>query len=481
MDKTFYIHKTSAYIFVVNMNNGDFTHITKKELSQMNETTLIELKKQSIMNNTQQQLDDFSLDQVKVLFLSIHASTSCNLKCRYCFRDFNNQSTNLTQEEVKFFLDNAIKKYKYLEKIIVDPSGSGEPLMNMELLEYIGAYCKEKSDELSREVLPMLVSNGLLLDEFDVSKLRESGIMFGCSIVWNKKEHDSNRLDVHHQDTYKKIMKNIKQIKDRSLLGAAVTLNSSNLDIISIYESLIDYFPTISVKPARNNTIHGINQLNIDKVLIAYSEFAEFLIKKSMKGDLRYIAAMLNGDDYFGKFLSRIILKQTVSTRCDAGFGRLSLSYDKKIYACPAAIGISELQIGSLNEGVDEKKQSSIYDLQTSRNKCTGCPAKFVCGGECLVNSYYNTGKIDELDNVMCKLKKHLYWQSHIVYAYLHENNPRLLNLLYEWSLEKANRFNLDHEINDILQKYPEYTFTSLKYLKDHRDPKYDQLKAHDQ
>lgn len=460
------------------MRNGDFTHISKSELNQADESTLINLKKQSLVSHANQSMDEFSLDNVKVLFLSIHASSNCNLKCRYCFRDFNNQSTDLPTEEIKVFLDNAIKMYRNLEKIIVDPSGSGEPLMNMELLEYIGAYCKEKSDELSIEVLPMLVSNGLLLDETNVSRLRKSGILFGVSIDGNRKQHDVNRQDVHHQDTYKKIMKNLKHIKDKSLLGAAVTLNASNLDIISIYESLINFFPTISVKPARSNTIYGINQSNIDSALKAYTDFAEFLIKKSMNGDLRYIAAMLNGDDYFGKFLSRIILKQAVSTRCDAGFGRLSLSYDKKIYACPAAIGISELQVGSLSEGVDEKKQRFIYELQMSRSKCGSCPAKFVCGGECLVNSYYSTGKIDVLDNVMCKLKRHLYWQSQIVYAYLLENNPRLLNILYEWSLEKANRFNIDHEINDVLQKHPEYTFTTIKSLKDHHDPKFDQLKS---
>ncbi|MBU1141327.1 MAG: hypothetical protein KKG64_02265, partial [Firmicutes bacterium] len=91
---------------------------------------------------------------------------------------------------------------------------------------------QKKSGETRREVLPMLVTNGTLLSLDTVDKLRKAGVLFGVSIDGIKRAHDLNRIDYRGLGTHKTILKNIKKIKDRTLLGAAVTLTDSNKDLV---------------------------------------------------------------------------------------------------------------------------------------------------------------------------------------------------------------------------------------------------------
>jgi len=75
-----------------------------------------------------------------------------------------------------------IAEYPNAGMYIIDPTGSGEPLLKKNHLYQIGEYCKTKSNELKREILPMIVTNGTLLDKATVQELRDAGVLFGVSL-----------------------------------------------------------------------------------------------------------------------------------------------------------------------------------------------------------------------------------------------------------------------------------------------------------
>lgn len=309
------------------------------------------LKQLLIQNNMYDEIhfnEAYEKELFKTIFISLHTSSQCNMACTYCFKK-DREHYDLTFEDSKRFIDMIIEEYPNAGKYIVDPTGSGEPLLNKKLLYQIGEYCKELSNVLKREVLPMIVTNGTLLDKMTVQELRDAGILFGVSLDGDKASNDFYRKDHTGHSAYKKVIKNIKNIKDRSLMGVAVTLTDKNIDLVKTLKHLIKFFPTVSIKPVRNvDGKVGINEGNIEQMKAEYSKLFDFLIEETYKGNLEYIAAILNGDDYFGKFLLRSILNQKVSTRCDAGIGRFSLAQDGSIYTCPGAIGIEDLKVGSL-------------------------------------------------------------------------------------------------------------------------------------
>ena len=312
----------------------------------------------------------------------------------------------------------------------------------------------------------MIVTNGTLLDKQTVEDLRDAGILFGVSLDGDKKDNDYYRKDELGNGVYKKVIKNIKNIKDRSLMGVAVTLTDKNINLVKTMKHLIKYFPTISMKPVRRvDGRGGVDETNIEEVKHEYTRLYEFLLSETKKGNLEYIAALLNGDDYFGKFILRAVMGQKVSTRCDAGIGRFSLASDGNIYVCPGAVDIEELLIGTLDGGINYEARDKFWKHLTNRSKCNSCFARFVCGGECMINSYYSKGRFDQLDEVMCDLKKHIYKLS-LLFKQMIEST-HFKGQIYKACVEKSMRFMEDLEIKDILKKNPELRFLDVKNEKD--------------
>jgi len=463
---------------LISLINGNQVILNQEQYQKFQQSELNILKEMHMLDYIQE-LISYDRNLFKVVYISLHASSQCNMACTYCFKK-NRTTDQMKLESAKAFIDNIISFHPNAGKYIVDPTGSGEPLLDLDLICEIGEYCRQKSDEILKEVLPMLVTNGTLLTLDVVDRLRRAGILFGVSIDGIRKAHDSNRIDYSGTGTHKKILRNIKRIKDRTLLGAAVTLTDSNKDLVQTLKHLNKYFPAISIKPVRSlNGKGGICEDNIKEIKEQYLRLCSFLVKKTLGGDLSYISALLNGDDYLGKFILRIILNQKVQTRCDAGLGRYSLAADGKIYTCPAAIDIKELEIGSLETGIDTQKQLTIWKVLSERSKCGQCIAKYVCGGECMITSYYAHGKIDELDSVMCDLKRHLYILAVKFKFAIALQNENIYETIFNGCVDKMNRFNEDEDLKNVLDTLnKKYTFSELKKIKDEQHDEYIRIKS---
>lgn len=414
----------------------------------------------------------------KTIYISIHASSKCNMNCKYCFMQ-DRPDVNITIDEAKRFIDFIILEFPKAEKYIVDPTGSGEPLLRMDFILELAEYCHLKSNETCKEVLPMLVTNGTLLTEENVDRLQSAGYIFGISIDGYQETHDANRVNKKQVGTYKQIIKNVKSIKHREYLGAAVTLTNEKMDLVKAFKTLSKYFTTISIKPVRSfdNRVDGINENNIEEIKNQYTRLYKYILQKTLKGKLDYLGILLNGDDYFGKFIQRVILNHKVSTRCDAGLGRVSLTPGKKIIACPGSIGIEEMKLSTLDTGVNRDRMEHYWNILSERRHCQDCEARYVCGGECMVVSYYKDNSIDSVDEVMCKLKKHLFELAVKFKFELILQSEELFNAVYEGCQIKADRFKEDKELSTTLKKLNgQYTFMELKKIKDDEYEKYKKI-----
>lgn len=415
----------------------------------------------------------------KTIYISLHASSKCNMNCKYCFMQ-DRPDVDITIDEAKRFIDFIISEFPKAEKYIVDPTGSGEPLLRMDFIIELSKYCHFKSNEICKEVLPMLVTNGTLLTKENVDKLQSAGYIFGISIDGYQETHDANRVNMKQEGTYRQIIKNVKNIKHREYLGVAVTLTNEKMDLVKAFKSLSKYFTTISIKPVRSfgHSIDGINENNIEEIKHQYTRLYKYILQKTLKGKLAELGILLNGDDYFGKFILRVILNHKVSTRCDAALGRFSLTPDKKIIACPGSIGIEEMELGTLDNGLNQKKMNHFWTIQSQRKNCQDCEARYVCGGECMVVSYYKEKRLDSIDEVMCSLKKHLFELAVKFKFELILQSGELFKTVYEGCQTKANRFKEDKELSNTLKRLDgKYSFMELKKLKDDSNSQYNIIK----
>lgn len=411
--------------------------------------------------------DSIQYSKIGIVYLGINISSSCNLSCSYCFKNQFSSKNNLTIEQIKDFIEKIIKLYPNLYRIVIDFSGSSEPLLNINEIEKTVEFCTKMCDNIGIELLPVLVTNGTLLHTETVKTLNKNRILYGVSIDGSKKQHNDSRIYINGKGSYSDILKNVKKIKNKKYIGAAVTINQSNINLIEIIRSLIKYFPTISMKISRNNTQFGINENNVSDLLINYSKLIKYILDKTIAGDYTYLGSIINGDDYLGKFITRIVLNTKVAIRCDAGIARFSLGGDENIYICSAALGLEKFKIGNLSNGIFRLEQNKIMNILTDREDCEGCPAKSICGGECLVNEHYNSSSAKKTDSVMCRINVHLYNISLSFVETLRTKYNRQYRILQSGCIEKQSRLNPDHEILSITKENKNIKYSELKEIKD--------------
>lgn len=404
---------------------------------------------------------------VDTVYICVHISSRCNLNCRYCFKE-NAESKELNESEIRKFIDLMLGMHPNANRYIIDMSGSGEPLLNVALIDAMSRICHEYSDKYLCEFQPRLVTNGTLLTQENVRFLQDAGVLFGISIDGDKAHHNYNRVDKRGIGSYDKIMENVKQIENKSYIGAAVTLTNENCNITKIIKQLIKYFPTIAIKPVRY--VDG-RDFDYETINYQYEKFYKFLLRKTLSGDLRYLYSILNGDDYFGKFIFRVYCNLKAQTRCDAAISRLSLSPNGNIYICPSAEDISNFIVGSCNRGLNEQIISDIKQRNFVNEECLYCYARYICGGKCMVDKYYKKAKEDTL----CMVNRCLYRLA--VKFYINTYNSNIGDAIRDLISMISGYSKTDEKLRKIAIKYRgRYSYTYLKKLRDNNDVLYDTL-----
>ena len=126
------------------------------------------------------------------------------------------------------------------------------------------------------------------------------------------------------------------------------------------------------------------------------------------------------------------------------------------------------MELGNLDTGLNKDKIDLFWSIQSDRKRCQECEARYVCGGECMVVSYYKNKRLDSADEVMCKLKKHLFELAVKFKFELILQNEELFKAIYNGCQIKANRFQEDLDLSTTLKKLNgQYTFMELKKIKD--------------
>lgn len=403
----------------------------------------------------------FSPQYVRTVTMCLHISENCNLNCKYCFKKIGGE---LSLEDIKRFIDCVLQIYPTADRYIVDMSGAGEPLLHKELAIKIARYCNSLSDRYLREFLPTFVTNGVLLTLETVKELQSAGILFGISLDGAKENHDKNRVFHNGEGSYDTVAANIKAIEHNDYVGLAMTYTDGNL--LESFLSMSKLLPTISMKPVRYTN----EDIDTESICSGYDELVKFLLDETLLEDKKHIYAIINGDDYFGKFLKRVLLNRAVYGRCDAGIGRFSLAGDKNIYICPAAVGIKGGMIGSLEYGIRLRKIQEMWNRQRN-SKCNGCFARNVCGGECKIVSYNKYGDFDGVDPAMCKIKRHLF----LLAKYFADTVKETDSQIYQWLLDASDQIEgyycRDEKLIAAAEFYKDkYTYTELKRIKDN-DP----------
>ncbi len=365
--------------------------------------------------------------------ICLHPSRACNLSCKYCFKDSeylnsNELTTEMAIKCINYFIDEYAP---FANRYVIDLSGSGEPLLNIDLIKDIVLYCKNKQNKVGKIIDIMMCTNLTLLTNEMVDYLEsEHSIILGVSIDGDKVTNDNNRVYITGKGTYDNIIKNLKMFKTKKL-GVAVTITPQNQNVDKIYNSIynLQNVDCVSMNMIRNfdASEYDIKKFNLECLIKSYERLSGKIYDQLSNNNFDYLEKIIKGADLFGNYLKDVLFKNyTGYYACDAGKNRISVDSSGNIYSCSVMVGHSAFYLGDINEGIQSELINKYYIPQSNNKYCNDCHIKHICGGECYINSYLKNGDLlkpvenicvikNELVKIaMCLVKKIQLYQNHI-------------------------------------------------------------------
>lgn len=319
------------------------------------------------------------------------ASSSCNLRCRYCF--YYDVADN---REVKNYgimnddtLENMVKKvFDDVEYSANFAFQGGEPTMaGIEFFEKFHKFV-EKYNTKKIIVNFSLQTNGTLLNKKWLELFKKHNYLIGLSLDGNKEMHDTFRIDAKGEGTFSRVLKAAKMMKKADV----------EFNILCVVNKLIAQNGKLVYNFFRNNGFR-------------YYQFIPCLDSLSCSEEKDYT---LTAEDY-GKFLDEtfnlwyedIMSDKRISVRhfdnytkillgeepeaCDmVGHCNMNavLESDGSMYPCDFYV-LDEFKVGNINESSFEelfKSEAEMRFLRTSLavdEKCKVCRYFKICRGGC--------------------------------------------------------------------------------------------------
>jgi uncharacterized protein len=309
--------------------------------------------------------------------LTIIPTLDCNFKCGYCFEQDTIREiamSDIVEEKLINFITSEYENDKNLKQLNVVWFG-GEPLLAYNRICRI-------SESLIKKNIPykaQLITNGYLLTNEIIENLSNIKITeVQITIDGNEKTHNERRPHKTENNSYSKILENIKILdnynkihENKISISLRLNVDHSNKELYAeTAKFLIDTFATVNVYPG---IIKGeINSNNCNHNCFNYKDQAEFIIDQYEN----YNNSNLNFFPYwFGLAI------------CSANrFYDHVIGPEGEMYSCWNEIGRKEMIIGNIfnnstNKSLLAKYISGINPLDSK--ECKNCFYLPICGGGC--------------------------------------------------------------------------------------------------
>jgi uncharacterized protein len=353
--------------------------------------------------------------------LTLNLTSSCNLRCVYCWNDHGQYSNStFLKEKTKNLkelntgahmpeaialkaVDTLVKLRGKDKDLVVDFYG-GEPLLNMETLMATVDYCRANQSKWKVDFHFLLATNGTLLTPAVAKKLLNKGVQVAVSIDGPKAVHDNNRPFINHHGSFEVISANLKKMPKAVLkrLVGRTTVTPFFSDMVKLYAHLkklgferIEIFESEDachkLLPGQESSFFSTEE-NYKLLCEAYEKLALRYIDDVVSGKLDYSKTFFNR---FFKLMQRLYYNQEISGGCPAAKGQIAVSIDGKIYPCTSFLGIKDFELGDVYHGLNVKKYEKFIAKTNRRfEHCQkDCDLFSLCRstGSCLnVNYFFN-------------------------------------------------------------------------------------------
>jgi len=368
--------------------------LSDKQIDYLNE-----LKKLGIMvdDNTNEEKElEYWFQKQKYDSTTFNATIlltlACNMKCTYCFEQGIDSALSMNKkmyQEVCHWLIDKLEKVRPKEFVLT--FFGGEPLLNIEALEYLSKNIYLATKKMNIELKIGLITNGLLLTKKLVNSLKQFGLdWIKVTLDGDEVTHDSLRPLKNGKGTFRSIVNNLLIIKGivPIVVGGNYD-NNTKKNIPILLDELKRLGFTDEIKEMAFKPILGFpNHENCSSHQIEACTFSETNVE-----DIFYLNTEIEKRGFNA-------LKKIALGPCEA-MRENSYAIDPSglIYKCAAMAGRKEYSIGNIkNDDSNNFYTSNNIAFMTSDpwKKCKNCKYIPICGGGCRMGALLQSGDVSE-------------------------------------------------------------------------------------
>ena len=361
--------------------------------------TEVMMEKQSLLRKPIT-IEDIKKRIVNLKDLTIGTTHNCNLRCKYCIfggkyphsrtHNINSMEMDTFKKAIDFYFSLVNSPLRSTRDDIVLSFYGGEPLLKFDNILKAYDYAKEKAcrNPIKRNLIGMMSTNAVLLNQLQAKELLERNFKISISLDGPKDQHDKLRVKIDNTGTFDDILFNITNLKKR--YPDKYRENIRYLLTIHPFHNIkrIEEF-FLSNDEVFNERNLIIATVDLDKIKGHYK-------KKWHRANLKQLEQInnkLDKDKWFYKkmlfsWLERLyinptqILKSTTNFTgtCFPGVENMYVDVDGSIHICEKIN--PHFPIGNVFTGID---MAAIIQLMKKWNeiilkrKCWDCDAWWLC------------------------------------------------------------------------------------------------------
>jgi len=363
---------------------------------------------------------NFEYDTLNISFAPVH---DCNFACKYCYakggKGTQYYQMKYDENNIKKMLSCIYKgKYASYENYKFDFVSGGEPLLEFDILEYFLKTLRSYDSELDKKTTVLIVTNGALLTSEIIQKLDKYDVFLGISIDGPEDVHNRHRVYKNGSNTYKDVVNGISLLRSSKNISSKLkdawamsVITRSTGSLVDLMETCIGLgFKRMQMQLLREAYEHPLafRKSDLSTLKNYYRELINHILSHAEQGDLCRIKMIANGNDSFGKFIGRLLLRTPVFYRCFAGKNKIAVTASGEIYPCDSFCGTSEYSMGFIDA---QKENTDVTELflnahVNNRERCSKCWARNICGGDCFYDSYLVNGNIHDPNPIKCEMNR---------------------------------------------------------------------------
>ncbi|GHU86193.1 hypothetical protein FACS1894198_5570 [Clostridia bacterium] len=341
----------------------------------------------------------------------------CNLRCKYCYLVGKNGDKKMTFETAKRAVDYVLSARDiYREKSVVWNFIGGEPLLEIDLIDKICDYIKDRTYLTGHlwfhNYMFNFSTNGLLYDSPKVQNFIQKNkehSSIGISVDGNKIKHDMQRVYPDGRGSYDDVVKNVPLWLSQNE-GASTKATFSHDDLPYLKDSILHLW-NLGIKEVMANVVFEDVWEKDDSAIFENQlrELADYVIENNIFDGSGYNVR------FFDPSVGFPITKNTLKERhCGAG-KMLAIDCGGNFFPCIRFVEFSlekqkAFKIGDVNTGVilDRLKPFKYTTLEKiSNQECLSCDVAVGCMS-CVGFSYDDSqdGSIYKRATYICDMHK---------------------------------------------------------------------------